>query len=127
MEYGCFQKSMVPPNHPILIGFSIIFTNHFGGKHPIFGSTSICSLEENPIFHEKKHAADVACTEVYSCSLGQKDSLLACAAGNKAWATSCWYMLPFGNWFRNPAKQLGMAKYPCYTPEVEHFLRGDFC
>ena len=30
-----------PPNHHILIGFSIIFTIHFGGFPPIFGSTPI--------------------------------------------------------------------------------------
>ena len=27
---------VVPPNHPILIGFSIIFTIHFGGNTPYF-------------------------------------------------------------------------------------------
>ena len=38
--YGCFQKIGVgPPNHPILIGFSIIFTirffwYHYFWKHP---------------------------------------------------------------------------------------------
>ena len=31
-----FPKMMVPPNHPILIGFSIIFTIHFGGKIHLF-------------------------------------------------------------------------------------------
>ena len=36
-----FPKIMVPPNHPILIGFSIIFTIHFGGFPPIFGNTHI--------------------------------------------------------------------------------------
>ena len=30
---------MVPPNHPLLTGFSIIFTIHFGGLPPIFGNT----------------------------------------------------------------------------------------
>ena len=34
-----FPKIMVPPNHPILIGCSIIFTIHFGGFPPIFGNT----------------------------------------------------------------------------------------
>ena len=40
-----FPKIMVPPNHPILIGFSIIFTIHFGGKSPIFGNIRIVRLE----------------------------------------------------------------------------------
>ena len=37
-SYGCWTKNngTVPPNHPILIGFSIIFTIHFGGKPPYF-------------------------------------------------------------------------------------------
>ena len=30
-----------PPNHPLKIGFSIIFTIHFGGNTPIFGNTQI--------------------------------------------------------------------------------------
>ena len=33
-----FPKIMVPTNHPILIGFSIIFTIHFGDT-PIFGNS----------------------------------------------------------------------------------------
>ena len=33
-----FPKIVVPPNHPIVIGFSIIFTIHFGGFPPIFGN-----------------------------------------------------------------------------------------
>ena len=34
---GCFQnQGYIPPNHPILIGFSIIFTIHFGGVFPLF-------------------------------------------------------------------------------------------
>ena len=33
-----FPKIVVPPNHPILIGFSIIFTIKFWGS-PIFGNT----------------------------------------------------------------------------------------
>lgn len=40
--------------------------------------------------------------EVYSCCLGQKDSLLACAAGNKAFLDhvgSCWYMLTLNRYF----------------------------
>ena len=36
-----FPKIVVPPNHPTLIGFSIIFTIHFGGNTPIFGNTHI--------------------------------------------------------------------------------------
>ena len=31
-----FPKIMVPSNHPIFIGFSIIFTIHFAGKIPLF-------------------------------------------------------------------------------------------
>ena len=31
-----------PPKSSILMGFSIIFTIHFGGNTPIFGSTPIC-------------------------------------------------------------------------------------
>ena len=31
-----FPKTGVPPNHPILIGFSLIFTIHFGGFSPYF-------------------------------------------------------------------------------------------
>ena len=37
--YGCFRKWWYPPNHPILIGFSIIFTIHFGV--PLFSETPI--------------------------------------------------------------------------------------
>ena len=33
-KYGCFQKIGVPPNHPILIGFSII-------NHPFWGTSII--------------------------------------------------------------------------------------
>ena len=36
-----------PPNHPILIGFSIIFTIHFGGKKPYFLETSMYNNETN--------------------------------------------------------------------------------
>ena len=36
-----FPKKGVSLNHPILIGFSIIFTIHFGGFTTIFGSTPI--------------------------------------------------------------------------------------
>ena len=34
-----FPKIMGTPKSSILIGFSIIFTVHFGGNTPIFGST----------------------------------------------------------------------------------------
>ena len=34
-----------PPNHPILIGFSMIFTIHFGGNTPIFGNTHLFLLK----------------------------------------------------------------------------------
>ena len=34
-----------PPNHPILIGFSMIFTIHFGGKPAIFGNTYVFPIE----------------------------------------------------------------------------------
>ena len=43
-----FPKIVVPPHHPILIGFSIIFTIHFGGnthyfgKHPYAAGASVC-------------------------------------------------------------------------------------
>ena len=37
-----FPKIVVPPNHPILIGVSIIFTIHFGGT-TIFGNTQMNS------------------------------------------------------------------------------------
>ena len=44
--YGCWTKNMGnPPKSSILTGFSIIFTIHFGGFPPIFGST--------PIFQKK--------------------------------------------------------------------------
>ncbi len=33
------NMGVYPPNHPILIGFSVIFTIHFGGFPPIFGLT----------------------------------------------------------------------------------------
>ena len=35
------NRGVYPPNHPILIGLSLIFTIHFGGFSPIFGSTPI--------------------------------------------------------------------------------------
>ena len=39
---GVSKNFVVPPNHPISIGFSIIFTIHFGGKTPpSFGLTPI--------------------------------------------------------------------------------------
>ena len=37
--YGCFQKWLVPPNHPFSIGFSLIINHPFWGT-PIFGNTS---------------------------------------------------------------------------------------
>ena len=42
--YGCFRKIMVPPNHPICIGFSII--NHSFWGTPIFGNIHIGILVE---------------------------------------------------------------------------------
>ena len=38
-----FPKIVVPPNHPFLIGFSIIFTIHFGVFSPSFGNTQMAS------------------------------------------------------------------------------------
>ena len=61
-RYGCWTKNrgVFPPNHPISIGFSIIFTIHFGGFPTIFGNThmpnailaSCCifTLSSNPLF-----------------------------------------------------------------------------
>ena len=49
---GVNPKIMVPPNHPILIGFSIIFTIHFGV--PLFLETSTCSqmgIDQMLTFH----------------------------------------------------------------------------
>ena len=47
MGYGCIRKQWVfPPNHPVLIGVSIIFTIHFGVSY--FLETPICTLEDNP-------------------------------------------------------------------------------
>ena len=43
-----FPKIMVPPNHPILIGFSII--NHPFWGTPIFGNIHIFFLREKRIF-----------------------------------------------------------------------------
>ena len=43
-----FPKIMVPPNHPILIVVSIIFTIHFGGKIPLF-------LVQQPISFTRKN------------------------------------------------------------------------
>ena len=39
------NKGNPPPKSSILIGFSLIFTIHFGGKTPIFGSTPISRYE----------------------------------------------------------------------------------
>ena len=40
------QKSCgKPPNHPILIGLSIIFTIHFGGFSPLFLETSMSKTQ----------------------------------------------------------------------------------
>ncbi len=36
---------MVPPNHPILIGVSIIFTIHFVGENPVFLETPMLQNE----------------------------------------------------------------------------------
>ena len=45
-SFGCFRKWWVfpPQHHPILIGFSIIFTIHFGGVPTIFGNTHLGSI-----------------------------------------------------------------------------------
>ena len=39
-SFGCQPKNrgFYPPNHPSVIGFSLIFTIHFGGFPPIFGN-----------------------------------------------------------------------------------------
>ena len=41
-----FPKTGVPPKSSNLIGFSIIFTIHFGGNTPIFGNTQIGWFED---------------------------------------------------------------------------------
>ena len=41
LTYGCFRKNSGTLKSSILIGFSIIFTIHFGGFPPIFGNTHI--------------------------------------------------------------------------------------
>ena len=43
-RFGCFSKIGVLPNQPILIGFSIIFTIHFGGFHPYFWNSTHFSI-----------------------------------------------------------------------------------
>ena len=52
-----FPKIGVPPNHPILIGFSIIFTIHFGGpplllETPISNANAAASCFFHPKFQE---------------------------------------------------------------------------
>ena len=39
VDLGVSKNRGGPPKSSILIGFSIIFTIHFGGFPPIFGST----------------------------------------------------------------------------------------
>ncbi len=47
LDIWVFPKIGVgPPNHPTLIGFSIIFTIHFGGFPPIFGLTPIAPYHQ---------------------------------------------------------------------------------
>ena len=43
--YGCFQKWGGGGKSWIFIGFSIIFTIHFGGFPPIFGNTHLLTLK----------------------------------------------------------------------------------
>ena len=43
VSYGCFHRGG-PPKSSILIGFSIIFSIHFGGFTPIFGNTQLVNL-----------------------------------------------------------------------------------
>ena len=46
--YGCFPKMVgFPPKSSILIGFSIVFTIHFGGKPPIVGNTQTLHQPKN--------------------------------------------------------------------------------
>ena len=44
-NFGCFRKIMVSPNHPFQIGFSIMFTIHFGVPFslPVFPNKEILS------------------------------------------------------------------------------------
>ena len=44
-----------PPKSSILIGFSIIFTIHFGGNSPIFGNTHVDSFAKD---HENSDKDD---------------------------------------------------------------------
>ena len=59
-RYWVFPKIAVgPPNHPFCnMGFSIIFTIHFGGNHPILGTTHmtggwIVVGQGHPSIHER--------------------------------------------------------------------------
>ena len=47
-----------PPNHPILIGVSIIFTIHFGGFPPICGNIQICFLHHHKICRTSQEYPD---------------------------------------------------------------------
>ena len=46
--YMGVSKNSSTPKSSILIGFSIIFTIHFGGKPPIFGNTYIPKNHKKP-------------------------------------------------------------------------------
>ena len=59
-----FPKIVVPPNHPILIGFSIIFTIHFG-VFPLFLETPIWEeLHSSPLDPTNLIGGDSALTQV---------------------------------------------------------------
>ena len=51
--YGCFRKYWYPQIIHLFIGFSIIFTIHFGGFPPIFGNTHI--LQHNMSHRQVSH------------------------------------------------------------------------
>ena len=53
------NRFFYPPNHPILIGFSIIFTIHFGGFPPIFGNTHEAKMtwHHHPLIYEISRGA----------------------------------------------------------------------
>ena len=67
LPYGCFQKSWYPKSS-ILIGFSLIFTIHFGGFPTIFGSTPVsCTFPE--VCHVSRFLRQVALCQCLTSSI----------------------------------------------------------
>ena len=80
--FGCFRKWGGTPKSSIVIGFSIIFTIHFGV--PLFSETSISFESQLLIFQHSHAAAQGRNTRISSCQI--------VAPPRISWI-SCWFIL----------------------------------